>query len=354
MNRWESQLRTNLEDSSYVKLIGNTVASAPGLLAAGLLNLRHAEGCLRLAGGQAAGPQELAQLIALTRCLFPATDGTAELPAFIQLKPVESGYFTSDHERLFVQQLPDNRVLVACLPAAVPLGPAFVVIADLAKSLRANSGRTLASLLRNSSDVLAAALLDVPSRQFSDVFRRAEVASEFALDLDCAHALARLFGTEAAAPLAFKRPSGESLALVHACIAGTEDVRNWWTMPHDPEHVAFVLASPSTLQGLVSNVAKRLTDDTLRLWVDGLLAWGIEVGAEYDSRVIIERLRELPGHDLIGRLHVAAFSNHGVGDGETTQNCKACSHYHAHRRWCDVPELHLPVEAQWHCRLWKR
>jgi hypothetical protein len=24
-----------------------------------------------------------------------------------------------------------------------------------------------------------------------------------------------------------------------------------------------------------------------------------------------------------------------------------------HRKWCDLPELSVPVEAEWWCRLWR-
>ncbi len=30
-----------------------------------------------------------------------------------------------------------------------------------------------------------------------------------------------------------------------------------------------------------------------------------------------------------------------------------CIYYLPHRKWCDLPELPVPVEPQWWCRLWK-
>ena len=30
-----------------------------------------------------------------------------------------------------------------------------------------------------------------------------------------------------------------------------------------------------------------------------------------------------------------------------------CTYYLVHRRWCDLPELDLPAEPDWWCRLWR-
>jgi hypothetical protein len=35
------------------------------------------------------------------------------------------------------------------------------------------------------------------------------------------------------------------------------------------------------------------------------------------------------------------------------QRCMECMYYLVHRRWCDLPELAVPVEPDWWCRLWR-
>src|SRR5688572_19082472 len=71
MNQWESQIRTNLEDTVYSNILDRGIASTPGTLAAGLVNVRYAEGCLRGPAAEQAPDSELAQLIALSQWLFP-------------------------------------------------------------------------------------------------------------------------------------------------------------------------------------------------------------------------------------------------------------------------------------------
>ena len=35
------------------------------------------------------------------------------------------------------------------------------------------------------------------------------------------------------------------------------------------------------------------------------------------------------------------------------QACETCMYYKVHRRYCELPELELPVEPEWSCRLWR-
>ena len=74
MQQWESQIRTNLEDNIYANLIDRAISSTHGVLAAGLVNVRYAEGCLRGPSAEPAPDSELQQLIALTQWLFPTSD----------------------------------------------------------------------------------------------------------------------------------------------------------------------------------------------------------------------------------------------------------------------------------------
>ena len=67
---------------------------------------------------------------------------------------------------------------------------------------------------------------------------------------------------------------------------------------------------------------------------------------------IVQRLRE-EAHDLTGKLTIAGFTLIPVEHEGMTQLCRTCMYYHIHRRHCVLPELDLPVEPLWSCRLWR-
>lgn len=66
---------------------------------------------------------------------------------------------------------------------------------------------------------------------------------------------------------------------------------------------------------------------------------------------ILDELRALDPDDLKGRLVIGGFVNHPYGPMEA--RCQECIYYLVHRKWCDLPELAVPVEPEWWCRLWK-
>ncbi|PWR23113.1 hypothetical protein [Zavarzinia compransoris] len=66
---------------------------------------------------------------------------------------------------------------------------------------------------------------------------------------------------------------------------------------------------------------------------------------------ILAQLRDLEVDDLEGKLVVSGFVDHPFGPDQ--QRCMECMYYLVHRRWCDLPELAVPVEPDWWCRLWR-
>jgi len=364
MSQWESQLRTNLEDPVYGGLLDHALTTAPGLMAAGIVNVRYAEGCLRLPDGQLAPEAELEQLIFLTQGLFPSVV-QAELPsgyaaALAKLRPVESMYWTTKSERLFASSLPGGRVVVLCMPASLRLGAALILVGDASKNLRGDTGRDLGELFQGVPDVTAAGMLDPRTESFGELHVRPDRRSDFAFDERTAVVLSQFFGNNAkATPVVFQKTTDERLEVLSAQLSGSGYVRNFWAMPFDPEHVMFALAGQAMLPGLISTVAKRATEDTVRVWAEGLLAWGIDAILEpfpetqREFLEIVEELRRLHENDLIQRLRIGGFANYTMGEGENVQRCQECIYYHPHRKWCDLPELPIPVEPHWWCRLWK-
>ncbi len=367
---WESQIRTNLEAPEYSKVLDQAVAAAPGMLAAGLVNTRYEEGCMRVPKGRVAGEQDLGHLVQLSRGLFP-TELSPVLPesyaaAFAELMPVESVYWTTRDERLFASRLPDGFVVTISISSSLKLGPSFVVTAEAIRELRAmtaNGGRPsdFASIFEGKSDVIAAAHLDPSTRSFRDVFTRPDAPSQFAFDDAMGAVVAQFFGSEGPPlPVIFNRADGERIYVVNTQVSSAAHMRSWWTVPFDPEHLLFVFADKqATEQGLVVTIANRATEETVRVWAEGLLAWGIDAILEPFPKTqreflqIVEELRHLHENDLIARLRVGGFTNYSMGEGERIQRCQECIYYHPHRKWCDLPELPIPVEPNWWCRLWK-
>ncbi|MEO5764577.1 MAG: hypothetical protein ABIR52_04645 [Casimicrobiaceae bacterium] len=68
---------------------------------------------------------------------------------------------------------------------------------------------------------------------------------------------------------------------------------------------------------------------------------------------MIARLHAVPADDLDARLAVAGFTRQPYDADGISQSCETCMYYLRHRRFCELPALALPVEAQWSCRLWR-
>jgi len=70
---------------------------------------------------------------------------------------------------------------------------------------------------------------------------------------------------------------------------------------------------------------------------------------------ILVELRHIPRDDmrenLRHKLVIGGFTNKPYGPDQ--QRCMECMYFLVHRKWCDLPELAVPVEPDWWCRLWR-
>jgi hypothetical protein len=66
---------------------------------------------------------------------------------------------------------------------------------------------------------------------------------------------------------------------------------------------------------------------------------------------IVGELRALKPDDLEGKLVVGGFLDRPYGPDKL--RCMECINFLVNRKWCDLPELALPVEPDWYCRLWR-
>jgi hypothetical protein len=67
----------------------------------------------------------------------------------------------------------------------------------------------------------------------------------------------------------------------------------------------------------------------------------------------ITRLQQEAGEDIDRKLIISGFTNYTVEADEIEQSCETCMYYLSHRKFCELPELMLPVEPEWSCRLWR-
>jgi hypothetical protein len=101
-----------------------------------------------------------------------------------------------------------------------------------------------------------------------------------------------------------------------------------------------------------------LDDEALRQKVWKYLDVGLvtEVEPRADNleaaQAILDRLHPL-SRDIIGKMTVAGFYEAPVDHGGIEQSCETCVYFQVHRRFCELPEIALPVEAHWSCRLWR-
>jgi hypothetical protein len=66
---------------------------------------------------------------------------------------------------------------------------------------------------------------------------------------------------------------------------------------------------------------------------------------------VLTELAALDPDDLERKLVIGGFVDHPYG--EERQRCLECMYYLVHRKWCELPELDVPVEPEWWCRLWR-
>ncbi len=100
-------------------------------------------------------------------------------------------------------------------------------------------------------------------------------------------------------------------------------------------------------------------DDALRDQIGTLLKDGLETEvfprAETGEMVnsLVSRLQTEAQDDLTQKLVISGFTDYVVEAEDIEQPCETCMYYLVHRKFCDLPELMLPVEPEWSCRLWR-
>jgi hypothetical protein len=98
-------------------------------------------------------------------------------------------------------------------------------------------------------------------------------------------------------------------------------------------------------------------ENELRRKIGRMLADGLRTQTEpfpeteKEFGQLLAELRTLQPEDLRGKLVKSGFTDTPYGPDQ--MRCQECMYYLVHRKWCDLPELSVPVEADWWCRLWR-
>lgn len=109
----------------------------------------------------------------------------------------------------------------------------------------------------------------------------------------------------------------------------------------------------------MSDDQKHPGDEGLRADIGKKLADGLKTEAypraETSEMVneIVGRLKTVGNEDVDTKLKIAGFTDYTPELDDLEQPCETCMYYLLHRRFCELPELMLPVEPQWSCRLWR-
>jgi hypothetical protein len=102
-----------------------------------------------------------------------------------------------------------------------------------------------------------------------------------------------------------------------------------------------------------------MDEDALRKTIAERLASGLKAEVwpraetSEDVNAIVRRLQVEAKDDLDQKLIIAGFTDHVIVADGLEQPCETCMYYKVHARFCDLPELMLPVEPDWSCRLWR-
>ncbi len=72
---------------------------------------------------------------------------------------------------------------------------------------------------------------------------------------------------------------------------------------------------------------------------------------EKEFAELLSELRAIGRGDLERKLVVGGFLDHP--NGPEKARCHECMYYLVNRKWCDLPEIALPVEPNWWCRFWR-
>jgi len=103
-------------------------------------------------------------------------------------------------------------------------------------------------------------------------------------------------------------------------------------------------------------------DDTLRNELGAMLAnslkteWKDRAYTSDNVNSVVARLQQVAPDDYEKKLVIGGFTNYPYVNEDAediSQECSTCMYYLKHRKYCELPELEVPVEPEWSCILWR-
>jgi hypothetical protein len=98
-------------------------------------------------------------------------------------------------------------------------------------------------------------------------------------------------------------------------------------------------------------------DGRIRAEMTRLMAEGLKTQTEpmpetsKEFAQLLDQCRDLEADDVVGKMVLTGWIDQPYGPDK--MRCQECMYYLVHRKWCDLPELDLPAEPEWWCRLWR-
>jgi hypothetical protein len=98
-------------------------------------------------------------------------------------------------------------------------------------------------------------------------------------------------------------------------------------------------------------------NESLMRTIADLLASGLKTkvepfpATEREFGAIVDELRAIDPKDIASKLVIAGFLDRPYGPERL--RCMECISYLVNRKWCDLPELAVPAEPDWYCKLWR-
>ncbi len=366
----DSRVAADFGDAAYPQFLDKCLAANAGIDCAALCHVGTGEHLVR--GDKAAAAlRDPAGILGLARVLFgngPPGDedrraAGALLGACGQVDALSLSRQTilfQETESVLVRRTGPESTRAVLLSVSNTLKT--VTALGLAERAAAADGSLpVAELIAGMPDVLTGARLDLAKGAAGDLARRPDEASKISVDASLASAIAALASARPGdIPETLAAAVDGGMGRITRCLVITPQVIACFSrVPMALDHVLYAVAPARVDPSRMLAVLAEAQNDVLRQVIGGVLDSGLETTihpfpeTEVEFLEIVRELRALDEDDLIGRLDMGGFANHGFGEGEDLQRCQECIYYLPHRKWCDIPELPVPVEPHWWCRLWK-
>ena len=318
--------------------------------------------------GQASWLQQL--LTRLHRILtgkskVQAIDESAQIADYLTHEgSINSMLFRYAGEAMALKKLGPTRVIL--LTSTLHQSGQFITntghLQHLVRIMNPNAAtRALDWIVRVSSEATFAALIDTEQKCLLETSSKDEATSIIIDDQLCAD-ISNMFShrLQSATRLRIRTLSGTGVATASELQLDT-GLRTIYCarIPFLPHFVMIMVKSRAVNSVPDWQMLHSIMNDFLRDHIGRLMADGLDTitmpfpETQKEFAAIVEELRRLKSEDLIGRLRIGGFLDHPITFDDIEQRCKECIYYLPHRKWCDLPELPLPVEPEWWCRLWK-